>query len=86
MGYHHLFCHARARLVINQAVLPLRTVNNGCLLTLSYVVPIIDIISTLQNYKSNHTCCAYSIINHEMSYDRITHRKFCRAKFEGNIN
>ena len=39
-----------------------------------------------QNYKSNRTCRAYSIINHEMSYDRITHRKFCRAKFEGNIN
>ena len=38
MGYHHLFGHAQARLVINQAVLPLRTVNNGCLLTLSYVV------------------------------------------------
>ena len=67
MGYHHLFGHARARLVINQAVLPLRTVNNGCLLTLSYVV-------------------TNSIINQEMSYDRITHREFCRAKFEGNIN
>ena len=38
MGYHQLFGHARAGLVINQAVLPLRTVNNGCLLTLSYVV------------------------------------------------
>ena len=50
MGYHHLFCHTRAGLVINQAVLPLRTVNNGCLLTLSYVM----IESPIENFAEQN--------------------------------